>query len=321
MPIYYLTNEEIKTLRSELMNRRSKSCSYYSIKRSDNNYKNNSSKSFSQLYKENRNSEIGHLFEANVRETLSVEFNWTKEIPKRHFFYRTITIGKKIISIPKENIKKIIINGKRFKFSLNQNKTLSIHSGGPLRRFITNISEKNKATQIYINDTKVIISRLKEIEIDCFNKINSNFIKIIGDDLICLYTNISQEFLKNAKYACCEIKLNKSKIKLLVKQLVKDKAYLENLMRFKNIVYIGFVGSGFINNTIIDELNDYRNINLIIFEIKNFCWLQRDLTNYIDWETVRTTKANEKKLNVLDHKLDLILNSLGINIDDNNIAL
>ena len=112
-----------------------------------------------------------------------------------------------------------------------------------------------------MNDVKIKTAFIKFIQI---------FKNIIGNDIKYLYSNINNEELKNAEYACCEIKLNKSKIKFLVGQLVKDKDYLEKLMRFKKIVYAGFIGSGFIDNKVLNNLQGLRNINLAILEIKNF---------------------------------------------------
>ena len=119
-----------------------------------------------------------------------------------------------------------------------------------------------------MNDVKIKTAFIKFIQI---------FKNIIGNDIKYLYSNINNEELKNAEYACCEIKLNKSKIKFLVGQWVKDKDYLENLMRFKKIVYDGFVGSGFIDNKILNNLQGLRNINLAILEIKKF-YLASSLT-------------------------------------------
>ena len=315
MPIYYLTTEEIIKLKRDLMSKRSKSCSYYAKRKQNNG--NNFAKSFSELYKQSRNSEIGQVFKENVRQTLNVEYHWTKATTERHFFFRIITIENKKYLILKDYTKKLVINGRRFKFSFYPNQSVSIYSGGPKRRFITNIDEKTKI--IDLNGVEIKISGVKEIEIDCFYKIHSNFENIIGDDIKYMYSNVNKEELKNAEYACCEIKLNKSKIKSLVDQLVKDKDYLENLMRFKKIVYVGFVGSGFIDNKILNNLQGLRNINLAIFEIKNFIWLQRDLTNYIDWKNIKELKEIKQEIKETkeeNQKLKMIIKSLGIETDD-----
>ena len=87
--------------------------------------------------------------------------------------------------------KKLIINGRKYKFVFNSNQSLSIFTGCILRRFIVNVSEKNQVKILVLNNTKIIISKVNEIEIDGFFKITSNNIdKIINDDdITCLYRN------------------------------------------------------------------------------------------------------------------------------------
>jgi hypothetical protein len=106
--------------------------------------------------------------------------------------------------------KKIIINERIYKFVFNQNQSISIFTGYISRRFITNISEKIKEVILALNDEKIIISKVNEIEINDFFKLNSNNIeKVINcDDVICLYKSINDDKTKDAKYVCCEIKLN-----------------------------------------------------------------------------------------------------------------
>ena len=312
MPIYYLTTEEIIKLKRELMNkRRSKSLPYYS-KNKNNNRTFNSSKSFSQLFHQTRNSEIGYIFEDNIRHTLNIEYHWKNVLKKRRFFYRIITIGKRRIFIQKGYKKKTIVNRRRFKFTLNENGSLSIYSGAVMRRFIRNIKENNKKINIFLNDKEITISREKEVEIDGFFKIQSKFDNIFGNDIISLYNNIDDEELDNANYACCEIKLNKAKINSLVQQLRNDKDILENMFRFKRVIYVGFVGTGFIDRKILNKLKAIKSIKFIILEIKNFIWLKRDLTNYIDWATIAIMSELKEKWKELDNKLNIIIKALGI---------
>lgn len=64
MQIHYLSNKEIKKLKTELMGK----------KRSWSNSL--TSKSFSEMYKQTKNIETGGIFENNIRQTLINEFGW-----------------------------------------------------------------------------------------------------------------------------------------------------------------------------------------------------------------------------------------------------
>ncbi len=73
--------------------------------------------------------------------------------------------GKKDIT-KAGTFKKLKINGRRYKFALYQNQSIIIFTGYISRRFITNIKQKTQGTTITLNDTKIIISKVNEIEID-----------------------------------------------------------------------------------------------------------------------------------------------------------
>ena len=141
------------------------------------------------------------------------------------FFYRIIQIGATKILLKLGFSKKIIINERIYKFFFNQNQSLSIFTGY-ISRSLT------------LNDAKIIISKVNEIEIEGFLKLNSNNIeKIINsDDMICLYKNINDDKTKDAKYVCCEIKLSMEQINKLIKQFKKNKNILENIIKYGKII-------------------------------------------------------------------------------------
>ena len=320
MKTYYLTDAEINNLKSGLMNKKNKA---FPLSQTLSN-KNSLSKTFSSLYKQSKNSENGHYFEENIKNILKLEYGWTDAINNTHFFYRTIQIGAKQILIQLGCSKKLIINGRKYKFVFNDNQSLSIFTYIS-RRFIGNISKKMEETKLVLNNAKIIISKVNEIEIDGFFKITTNNIdKIINnDDVICLYRNVNDDKINNAKYACCEIKLSVEQINKLMKQLKKDHNILENIIAYKRLIYIGFVGVGKKNKYLKAKLKKMKDLDLVILQIKQCHWLKRNLTQNIDWETYSKFKRLENENALLkgeidslnkkyDILFDIVKNSIGI---------
>ena len=304
MKICYLTDDEINNLKCQLMNKRSKS---FSSSLTPSNSQ-NLSKAFSNLYRQNKILDNSHFFEENIKNILKIEYGWTDAINDTHFFYRIIEIGATKILLKLGYSKKIMINERRFKFTFNQDQSLSIFTGHISRRFITNISEKNKEVRLTLNDEKIIISRVNEIEIDGFFKLTSNNIeKIINsDDVICLYKSINDDKIKDAKYVCCEIKLSMEQINKLIKQFKKDKNILENIIEYGKVIYIGFLGKGIFNNNLLVKLRNIKNIDFIILQIKKCIWQRRNLTQNIDWETYSLCKSLKKENCLLKQKIDIL---------------
>ena len=301
MEYNYLTKSQINELKIDLMHKRSRSFTGNS-KKIHKVESLNTSRSFSQMYIQNRNCERGPIFEENVRKTLNVEFNWKNDIINRHFYYRIISIGHRTLIIKKGEGIKIKLNGRRLKFFLYSNGVFSIYSGDIRRRFIGTIKEKKKTMSAFLRDVKISVSGLKECEIDGFFQIKNNAFKdlIESEDLEIIYNNINEQESDLAKYACCEIKLNKRRIPLMINQLRRDKKILEEFFGYENIIYIGFVGFGIIDNSIIEILNsNSRKISLAILGIKNCEWLGRNLLYYNDWTTIERLINIDEKLNIL----------------------
>ena len=124
MKIYYLTDEEIKNLKNGLMNKQNKD-----FPSSKTQSSNDLSKTFSSLYKKRKNSDNGHSFEENIKNILKIEYEWTDTINDTHFFYRIIQIRAKKELIKFGYSKKLIVNGKRYLFLLNQDQSISIYTG------------------------------------------------------------------------------------------------------------------------------------------------------------------------------------------------
>lgn len=181
------------------------------------------------------------------------------------------------------------------------NGILSIYAGGIKRRFIGNISEKKKLKTYYLSNVKMKVSGLIECKIGGFFQIkNISFNDLLKcEDLRILYNNISEIDSLNVEYACCEMNLYKRKIPSLIEQLKRDKYIVEDLLGYKNVIYVGFIGYGYIDDITIETLNVLESIHLVIIEIKNCIWFGRNLVYYNDWTTIA-------KINLLFDKLKKI---------------
>ena len=192
------------------------------------------------------------------------------------------------------------MNGRRLKFFLYSNGVFIIYSGDIRRRFIGAIKEKKKTMWVFLRDLKISVSGLKESEIDEFFQVKNKAFKelIESEELEIIYNNIYEQELDSAKYACCLIKLNKRRIPLINKQLKREKEVLEEYFEYENIIYLGFVGCGNIEDSIMEMLgNNSGKISLAIFGIKNCKWLGRNLLYYHDWTTIEKlySHINEKQ--------------------------
>ena len=240
------------------------------------------------MYKQNKNTETGDILGNNIRQSLIYEFEWKNRLPQKNYFFRKIVIGDKTIIINSGSRIIIKINGQLFRLYFNNNKDLKIHYGFRKRKIIT-ITRKIKAFDLKIHNIRLQFNEIREIEIGGFFEIpNFDIDKFSHKDIEIIFSNINKE----AKYqnACCEIKLSMKKIGDLIKQLKKDKDYLEIFLKNKKIIYIGFINSSYIESSYMNQLNALNIIDIVIFGIKNNIWMMRDMTKYIDWELFQILK-------------------------------
>lgn len=94
----YLRNSEsqIIKLKSDLMTR-----------------DNNSIISFSSEYYKNINSEIGEVFEENIKNTLNFEFGWEKGDISEYFYYRIVKLDEDEYVLMRDGKLTFTINGKK----------------------------------------------------------------------------------------------------------------------------------------------------------------------------------------------------------------
>ena len=172
------TQSQIEQLKKDLMK------GYYST--------NNDTLSFSKNYKKVKNEETSKIFEDNIRQSLIKELNWEVAPIERHFFYREIFFNH-TARIIKKNEKKIenILNAV-YAFKLNDDSTLEVRNEDGIERPIL-IQQKNIDTTItYEKSLRIIISKVKEIEIDgAFLIKNFNLSDFNTDEIDILFNNYS----------------------------------------------------------------------------------------------------------------------------------
>ena len=152
----------------------------------------------------------------------------------------------------------------------------------------------------FLRDVKIYVSGLKKCEMGGFFEIKNKAFKelIEREELEIIYNNTNEQESNLAKYACCEMKLNKRKIPLMIKQLKRDKEVLEEFFGYENIIYLGFVGRGNFEDSMIEKLNSNSGkISLAILGIKDCKLLGRNLLYYHDWTTIEKLyfHINEKQ--------------------------
>ena len=84
----------------------------------------------------------------------------------------------------------------------------------------------------------------------------------------------------------------------------------------KKIVFIGFVGSGNVDYR-LNFKNLLGGMKCVLYLIKDNKLCGRNLKINIDWTTVKCVKKLTKKINQIDEKMDIIMEHLGIKINDN----
>ena len=211
----YIINgtDEIKQLKKDLMSEENAN-----IISTINESNNNDSKDNLLLSQEIRkiiNSEIGFIFEDNIKGILENEYNFKKSDIERNIIFREVKIGKNndSIIIGKNKSKIIKLKGKQFIIQLNNDYSISLIEK-KTNKLIEKIEESTKIVKKIVSKEKLIFYPHKEIEIDgiynlkYFNKLMFNY-----EEVSIIYDNICKNYLdKNYDMAVLEIKLNPKKI-------------------------------------------------------------------------------------------------------------
>lgn len=284
----YLSKNEINQLKSDLLMKKK------------SNYRKTLSSSISQEFYKNQNKEIGITLEDNIRNILTIYYQWQKVPINRKFVYCEITIDKKTDIITNLNPEEILINGKIVTFKINTDKSLDIEANG-----VTNKIKSQQQIKYKIFEKEIIIENRKEIEIDGIYK-NFNFEKFDKNEITYLYKNIHNMEITSFDKVILEIKLNKSKIDELLIQLLRDKKFLEKVSD-DNILYLGIINSKTVNFEIISNFKkDHEDLNFIIIGIKDSKLCKKDLNKNHDWDEILKLQKVTKTLEDVMRRLQSV---------------
>jgi cell division septum initiation protein DivIVA len=272
------TQSQIEQLKKDLMK------GYYST--------NNDTLSFSKNYKKVKNEETSKIFEDNIRQSLIKELNWEVAPIERHFFYREIFFNH-TARIIKKNEKKIenILNAV-YAFKLNDDSTLEVRNEDGIERPIL-IQQKNIDTSItYEKSLRIIISKVKEIEIDgAFLIKNFNLSDFNTDEIDILYNNYSPQEYSTFNYCILEAKLSLIRIDDLIEQIIRDKDVFEKIFN-NHILYLGVVNS---NSNYRKQLQDIK-IKCLIIGIKCDIFFGRKMNQILDWNVIKDVEELKKEV-------------------------
>ena len=258
---------------------------------------------------------FGEIFEENIRETLINEYNFDESSFPRNVLYRNIynedkSINKKILSAKNEIVR---INDADYLFQLNNNCSISIFYKDKLIKIIKDI---HIIIKVSINNEIIFFKNHEEVEVDGIFVSDNNFKLSMFDksEVLTIYSNINIEEEKTFQVMVLEIKVKADYLFDLIVQLKRDAKFFNRLTNEK-IVFIGFVGSGKV---------DYRlnfkdllgNMKCVLYLIKDNKLCGRNLKTNIDWTTVKCVKKLTKRINQIDEKLDIIMEHLGIKINE-----
>ena len=260
---------------------------------------------------------FGEIFEENIRETLINEYNFDESSFPRNVLCRNIynedkSINKNILSAKNEIVR---INDVDYLFQLNNNCSISIFYKDKLIKIIKDI---HIIIKVSINNEIIFFKNHEEVEVDGIFVSDNNFKLSMFDksEVLTIYSNINIEEENTFQVKVLEIKLKADYLFDLIVQLKRDAKFFNRLTNEK-IVFIGFVGSGKV---------DYRlnfkdllgNMKCVLYLIKDNKLCGRNLKTNIDWTTVKCVKKLTKRINQIDEKLDIIMEHLGIKINEKN---
>ncbi len=167
---YIINVDEINKLKRDLMKGKSSKTKTTSDNSNKDNKSNKNDKDFiisivSEEMKKKINTQTGPVFEDNIRGLLKYSFNFKEYSIPRKIFYRTIEIENETIKRFSLHYSqsKIPINGKEYKFILNQDFSISIIDN-QTNDLITSVAIV-KVNKI-INDKELTFSNHNEIEVD-----------------------------------------------------------------------------------------------------------------------------------------------------------
>ena len=246
----------------------------------------NSSKTVRDIISE----EKGVIFEDNIRETLIKEYNFKKLNFQIHNYYREIIFGETNEIVLLGEVKNIKIKNNDYTFHLNKDYSLTVTQ----KDNKYNSFDYNKEQQTTIIDGEnIILKPFKEIEMDELYSVDNFNVNMFNPDEVCiLYNTVKKENENNIKNIVMEIKLNNNKIRQMISQFQKDKTFMEKITNEK-LIFIGFVNG---NNAQTYIKKEAKDIEFIIYGIKDKKFCGRNMIRCIDWKNVSDIKDIKKDI-------------------------
>lgn len=279
------TQSQIEQLKKGLMK------GYYST--------DNDTLSFSKNYKKVKNEETSKLFEENIRQSLIKELNWNVAPIERHFFYREISFNHTTIIIKKNEKKREKIMDAFYIFTLKDDCTLEVKNENG-KEVPISIKKKNEDSSItYQKTLRIIISKVKEIEIDgCYLIKNFNLSAFNTDEIDILFNNLSPHECSSFNYCILEAKLSIKRIDDLIRQIIRDKDVFEKIFD-NHILYLGVMNS---NSNNIKQFQ-FINVKCLIIGLKCDIFFGRKMNQILDWNVIKD--VGELKKEVIGIKQDV----------------
>ena len=251
-------------------------------------------KSISSIYKRFKNVDIGKIFETNIRQALIIKYGWKIKKLERHFFYRELCHDKTLDYIIVNKSQKIKIRNEIFIFKLLEDKLIISKDNNTEHKMDIPIKEREVMEFPIINE-RIKISAQKEIEFDgIFKNKNIDFSKF-SEEVVTIYSNLEDKNINDFNYLITEIKLSANSIDDLIAQIKKEKNVMENILNKKKL-FVGFINDTKIKFNIEEKIKD---IDFILFGLKNGKLTKRDMTQYIDWETIKELEKIEEKFDII----------------------
>lgn len=260
----------------------------------------------SSIVKEKINTDLGPIFEENVRGIMENHFHFKKVIFPKTNFYKIITIqGCNSVKIIQNKGKEIKFKNNLYQFLFNDDFSLSYRDSKNKKWQIIEKEKSAIKSNITLNGKNISVSPTKEIEIDGFYQINNFKVELFDEkEVNIIFNNINKEEEIEFQYALLEVKLSKKKVGELALQLKKDHAFVKLLE--KQAIFLGFINDKSVDSK---EYKKYlKGIPCVIYGVQNSIFCKRNVVHQYDWLLISEFKYFKNQFDELLEKVNGIVN-------------
>jgi hypothetical protein len=256
-------------------------------------HKSVNSREISDSILQHENEKIGRFFEDNIREVIQAKLGLKPAEFSRVFRYREINIGQstniKIVSLnfPQD----VEFNSQIYTITMNENGSLSLLNKNNANNTPTLI-DANEEIKTKERNIEIFISKLKKFEMDGTFQLKIFDLKLFDQkEISILHYGINKNEEKDFEYIVIEAKLSNNKAIEMIKQLKRDKFYLEKMTN-KKILYCGIINSNELVHDISYTLSDF---SCIIIGLKSY-FFGMDMTKFYNWPFINNTNKELAEL-------------------------